>query len=221
VAKISDRRGRVLAQFESPAQSAMSERTALELLDMMRGVINRGTGGEIRSRFAINADVAGKTGTTQFNTDGWFIMAHPALVTGAWVGFNDARVTMRSNYWGQGGHNALTLVGDFYKTLFKSKTLDTRARFPKPAKNEVMASDTWLERGGSGSGTEGAMLVRREGEGVADTGEIAARMAGGGSSGTTVTGPDASRSGEVEDPVAAARLAARNAIEALQSVGGN
>lgn len=231
ISKITDRRGRVLAQFESAPQAAMSENTALELIDMMRGVINRGTGTEIRARFGINADVAGKTGTTQFNTDGWFIMAHPALVTGAWVGFNDARVTMRSNYWGQGGHNALGLVGDFYKSLFKAKVIDARARFPKPQRGELMASEPWLERGGSGGGTEGALLVRRESDGAVVSGDPPLAGAGnsgnpgggnvGGSAGggVTVAGAEAPRT-PAEDAVMAARSAARNAIEALQTASG-
>ena len=88
----------------------MSDETAIELIDMMRGVVRRGTGTEVRNRFNIVADIAGKTGTTQNNTDGWFILMHPNLVAGAWVGFNDTRVTMRSSYWGQGGHNAILLV---------------------------------------------------------------------------------------------------------------
>ncbi|MEO8599322.1 MAG: penicillin-binding protein, partial [bacterium] len=74
--------------------------------------------------------IAGKTGTTQNNTDGWFILMHPDLVAGAWVGFNDARVTMRSNYWGQGGHNAVLLVGDFYRSALNARLIDAKALFP-------------------------------------------------------------------------------------------
>jgi penicillin-binding protein 1A len=96
----------------------------------MRGVINRGTGTAVRSRFGIAGDVAGKTGTTQNNADGWFIMMHPNLVAGAWVGFNDNRVTMRSNYWGQGGHSAILLVGDFFKTALDSGKIAQDAQFP-------------------------------------------------------------------------------------------
>ncbi len=62
-------------------------RAAQTLVNMMRGVIDQGTGTAIRSRYGIQADVAGKTGTTQDNTDGWFILMHPQLVVGAWVGF--------------------------------------------------------------------------------------------------------------------------------------
>lgn len=132
ISKITDREGKVLAEFVAEPQRAMSEDTAVELIDMMRGVVRRGTGTEVRNRFNIAADIAGKTGTTQNNTDGWFILMHPRLVAGAWVGFNDSRVTMRSDYWGQGGHNAILLVGDFFRGTLKSKLIDTKAKFPQP-----------------------------------------------------------------------------------------
>jgi penicillin-binding protein 1A len=131
VTHITDRSGKVVARFNDPApERAMSSQNAADLIDMMRGVINRGTGTAIRYRFGINGDVAGKTGTTQNNTDGWFIMMHPKLVAGAWVGFNDNRVTMRSNYWGQGGHNAILLVGDFFKAAIADGKVDMAALFP-------------------------------------------------------------------------------------------
>ncbi|HJV53381.1 MAG TPA: hypothetical protein VJ652_18085, partial [Noviherbaspirillum sp.] len=94
--------------------------------------VRQGTGTEVRSRFNIVADIAGKTGTTQNNTDGWFILMHPNLVAGAWIGFNDPRVTMRSDYWGQGGHNAILLVGDFFRDTLKTKLIDVKAKFPQP-----------------------------------------------------------------------------------------
>lgn len=132
VTRISDRSGRVLADFGNSAQRVMKEETAVELIDMMRGVVSRGTGTAVRTRFGIVADIAGKTGTTQNNTDGWFILMHPDLVAGAWVGFNDQRVTMRSNYWGQGGHSAILLVGDFFRDALKKKLVTARAQFPQP-----------------------------------------------------------------------------------------
>jgi penicillin-binding protein 1A len=137
VRKITDREGNVVADFGGQApQRALSQAASLTLIDMMRGVINRGTGTAVRSRFGIYGDVAGKTGTTQNNADGWFIMMHPNLVAGAWVGFNDNRVTMRSNYWGQGGHSAILLVGDFFKTTLDAGKVPADAQFPgfqKPA----------------------------------------------------------------------------------------
>jgi penicillin-binding protein 1A len=131
IKRITDRQGNTIAEFgKDTPQRAMTSEAAVTLIDIMRGVINRGTGTAIRYRFGIGGDVAGKTGTTQNNTDGWFIMMHPNLVAGAWVGFNDNRVTMRSNYWGQGGHNAILVVGDFFKAALDSGTVSTAAAFP-------------------------------------------------------------------------------------------
>ncbi|MES2758904.1 MAG: transglycosylase domain-containing protein [Pseudomonadota bacterium] len=131
VTHITDRDGKVVATFgAAPPQRAMKAESAATLIDMMRGVVNRGTGTAVRSRFGIAGDVAGKTGTTQNNADGWFILMHPNLVAGAWVGFNDNRVNMRSSYWGQGGHNAILLVGDFFKGALESGKIDKAALFP-------------------------------------------------------------------------------------------
>ncbi|MDB5793140.1 MAG: penicillin-binding protein [Massilia sp.] len=131
VRRITDRDGNVIASFGGAApERAMSQASSVALIDMLRGVVNRGTGTGVRYRFGIDGDVAGKTGTTQNNADGWFILMHPNLVTGAWVGFNDNRVTMRSSYWGQGGHNALLLVGDFFRSALDSGKIEREATFP-------------------------------------------------------------------------------------------
>lgn len=133
VTKIVDRRGQVLEEFEPSSRRALSERTARAVVDMMRGVVDNGTGSRIRSTFGIRQDVAGKTGTTQNGADGWFILMHPNLVAGSWVGFNDPRVTFRSDYWGQGGNNALFVVGDFFREAIQRGALDEpSAQFPEP-----------------------------------------------------------------------------------------
>ena len=138
VTRITDRSGRVLADFWQPPSQAIPAQHAYTLLDMMRGVVDQGTGSGIRTRFGVRGDIAGKTGTTQNNADGWFLLMHPDLVTGAWVGFNDQRISFRSNYWGQGGHNALLLVGDFMRQATRNDTptgrrlLSTAARFRPP-----------------------------------------------------------------------------------------
>ena len=137
VRRITDRDGKVIADFANVApERALSQATSVTLIDILRGVINRGTGTAVRYRFGVNGDVAGKTGTTQNNADGWFILMHPNLVAGAWVGFNDNRVTMRSNYWGQGGHNAILLVGDFFRTALDDGKIDKDALFPGGRKPE-------------------------------------------------------------------------------------
>ncbi len=132
VSRIVDKNGKVLETFTSDGTRALSGRVAQDLIDMLRGVINQGTGRAIRAQFGIQADVAGKTGTTQNNTDGWFILMHPRLVAGSWVGFNDARVTMRSDHWGQGAHTALPVIGDFYRQTLHARLIDAGARFTPP-----------------------------------------------------------------------------------------
>ena len=131
VRRIEDREGNVIADFGTgQPERAMSRESAVALIDMLRGVVTRGTGNGVRSRFGIRGDLAAKTGTSQNNQDGWFIMMHPNLVAGAWVGFNDNRVTIRSSYWGQGGHNAALVVGDFFRGAFDGGALDAKATLP-------------------------------------------------------------------------------------------
>ena len=132
IASVVDRNGKVLESFQDNVpETVMSTPVAQTLLDVMRGAIDQGTGSGIRSRYGIRADVAGKTGTTQDNTDGWFILMHPQLVAGAWVGFNDNRVTMGSR-WGQGAQSALPIVGEFYRLAIKGKVVDPNIRFVAP-----------------------------------------------------------------------------------------
>ncbi|OAJ54579.1 penicillin-binding protein 1A [Paraburkholderia ginsengiterrae] len=125
VTSIEDRNGNVLAEFPAArSEQALPATAALKLVDVMRDVVDRGTGSDIRTRFGIRADVAGKTGTTQDNTDSWFILIHPQLVAGAWVGFDDARVTLRDDYWGEGAHSALPVVGAFYDAALRARVID-------------------------------------------------------------------------------------------------
>ncbi|MCB0719189.1 MAG: transglycosylase domain-containing protein [Bacteroidetes bacterium] len=134
VTRVEDKYGIVIYESAVAPQEALSERTAVIMVDMLRGVIRDGTGRRLNSQFGLGAyDLAGKTGTTQENGDGWFMSMHPELVTGAWVGFNDRRVTFRSEWWGQGAHNALLIVGDFLKqALMGPDAILTDARFDTP-----------------------------------------------------------------------------------------
>ncbi|MEM6285573.1 MAG: transglycosylase domain-containing protein [Bacteroidota bacterium] len=132
VTHITDRDGNEVARFAPDEQKALDDEVAVDLLDMMRGVVDGGTASEVRSAFGARGDLAGKTGTTQDGADGWFLLMHPDLVAGAWVGFDDPRVTFRSAYWGQGGHNALRVVGDFYRAAQRDGLVDTRKAFPRP-----------------------------------------------------------------------------------------
>ncbi|PQV50732.1 penicillin-binding protein 1A [Paraburkholderia sp. BL21I4N1] len=167
VTRIENRKGDVLAEFApvSPKQELPADADRM-LIDIMRDVVNRGTGSSIRSRFGVRGDVAGKTGTTQGNADGWFILIHPQLVAGAWVGFNDSRVTLRSDYWGQGAHSALPIVGDFFQRAQRSKLVDSRVKFATEQEPGWFAERTgrlrdWFEQLFPSSGKPEAPVVTR------------------------------------------------------------
>ena len=132
VSRVEDREGRILEEFLSAPEAvpAMPRPYALELVNVMRGVVDEGTGAAIRSRYGITADVAGKTGTTQENSDGWFILMHPQLVAGARVGFNDNTVTMGS--WGAGARSALPMVGEVFQQALRNRWIDPRVEFDIP-----------------------------------------------------------------------------------------
>ena len=137
VTRVQNRSGEVLYEHVARPREALQSADAIVVLDMMRDVINQGygTGFRIRSQFGLTAyDFAGKTGTTQRGADGWFLLMHPELVAGAWIGFNDHRMTFRSTFWGQGAHNALFVVGEFLRRIERDPELglDADARFPVP-----------------------------------------------------------------------------------------
>lgn len=134
ITSISDKEGHIVATFPSEPDRVLSEQTSYTMINMLRKAVDQGTGGWLRTRFGIQGDVAGKTGTTQNNADDWFVAMHPDAVVGAWVGFNDQRVTFTSDYWGQGGHNALLLVGDFLQSGSKGPAAYiSSSEFKRPA----------------------------------------------------------------------------------------
>ncbi|WP_291517376.1 transglycosylase domain-containing protein [Acidovorax sp.] len=167
ITQIEDRHGKVLETFARPvAEEVFSPRAAQTLRNTMRGAVDRGTAAAIRSRYGIQADVAGKTGTTQDNTDGWFILMHARVVAGAWAGFNDGRITLRSDAWGQGARSALPMVGDFMQQALRTKVISNTDRFvdefatqaeAPPADAPLSTMRDWL-RGLFGGG-EGAAPV--------------------------------------------------------------
>ena len=151
VTSIADSTGAVVAAYASEPLRVMSQNNAIALTDMLRDVVDRGTGQRIRHQFGIRADVGGKTGTTQNNVDGWFMMIHPHLASGAWVGFDDPRIRFRSDFWGQGAHNALFVVGDVYRQASANGALSQRARFADPPRRRgdlhfADGRSTWFGR---------------------------------------------------------------------------
>jgi penicillin-binding protein 1A len=130
---IADRRGNVLEEFKSEDKPvhAVSKESAQMMVHMLKSVVSEGTGSSLRSRFGVHNDVAGKTGTTQLNVDGWFMAMTPKLVIGTWVGADDPKLHFRSTSLGQGSATALPITGYFLQQVNKDNSLRdiARARF--------------------------------------------------------------------------------------------
>ncbi len=132
ITSITDSQGTVLASFEPESgDRVMSYETTQLVVQMLKRTINEGTGASLRTKYGVSNDLAGKTGTTQSNADGWFMVMSPKLVIGAWVGADDPRIRFRTTALGQGARTALPIVASFYQQANKDKELVgiTTARF--------------------------------------------------------------------------------------------
>lgn len=134
ITTVTDWDGNILYRQTQPdgkEERVLSVETAKLMVQMLKGVINEGTGAALRTRYGITNDIAGKTGTTQNNVDGWFIVISPDLVTGVWVGADDPRLHFRSTAQGQGAATALPIVAKFLQMANDDKQLKPvmRARF--------------------------------------------------------------------------------------------
>lgn len=134
VTRIEDKNGNIIAEFPPKRVEVMREEVAAVMIDMLKYVVNYGTGQRLRrpEYGGITSEVAGKTGTTQENTDGWFMGMTPQLVCGVWVGADDPVVHFRSTALGQGANMALPIYGLFMKRVYADKSLgiDPAAKFP-------------------------------------------------------------------------------------------
>lgn len=123
VTRIEDNAGNVVATFSARKTEVISEESSYKMIEMLRAVINEGTGGRVRRVYGITADMGGKTGTTQNNSDGWFMGFTPSLVTGCWVGGEDRDIHFDNMSDGQGASMALPIWGLYMKKVFADKSL--------------------------------------------------------------------------------------------------
>ena len=123
VTRIEDNMGNVLATFSTVKKEAISDRTAYLMANLMQGVVNGGTGYGLRGRFNLTGEIAGKTGTTNDNADGWFIGYTPQLTAGAWAGFEDMQVHFAATANGGGAGAALPIWGYFMQMVRKDPSL--------------------------------------------------------------------------------------------------
>ncbi len=122
--RIEDKEGNILYEKEGniPSDEVYDDDVAYYIVEMMKGVIERGTGNSLRNVFHLKSELAGKTGTTQDNSDGWFIGYTPNIVAGAWVGNDQPSIHFRSTALGSGGHMALPIFARFMQRLEKDRS---------------------------------------------------------------------------------------------------
>ncbi|MFY0628011.1 MAG: transglycosylase domain-containing protein [Reichenbachiella sp.] len=124
IMSIEDAEGNVLVEFESEEpETALSTETSALITDMLREVIDHGTGGRIRWKYELKNELAGKTGTTQSNADGWFVGYNPKLVIGVWVGADDPRIRFRTTSLGSGSNMALPIFAKIFQEINKDQSL--------------------------------------------------------------------------------------------------
>ncbi|MDM8241238.1 transglycosylase domain-containing protein [Phocaeicola barnesiae] len=123
VTRIEDNEGNVVATFTPKMDEVISESSAYKMVVMLRSVINEGTGNRVRRLYGITADMGGKTGTTNRNSDGWFMGFTPSLVSGCWVGGEERDIHFDTMRDGQGASMALPVWGLYMQKVYADKTL--------------------------------------------------------------------------------------------------
>lgn len=133
VTRIEDSEGNVISTFTPQMEEVISASSTYKMLVMLRAVINGGTGGRVR-RYGITADMGGKTGTTNANSDGWFMGFTPSLVSGVWVGGEDRDIHFDGMTYGQGASLALPIWGKYMKKVYDDRSLgyDQKQTFKLP-----------------------------------------------------------------------------------------
>lgn len=132
VTKIVDAKGNVVAQFRPRVNEVISEASSYKMLELLKGVIEIGTGSRLRSY--IDFECGGKTGTTNSHSDSWFMNVTPQLISGVWVGGEDRDIHFNSMAFGQGSAAALPIVGKYLKKVYSDKNLpyDKNKKFDIP-----------------------------------------------------------------------------------------
>lgn len=134
VSKIEDNEGNVIATFQPRMNEVISEESAYKMLEMLKAVMDGGTGSRMRYKYKVECDMGGKTGTTNRNADAWFMGFTPSLVSGCWVGGEDRDIHFDSTRMGQGANMALPIWAYYMKKVFADHSLgyDPNEKFDIP-----------------------------------------------------------------------------------------
>ncbi|SEG00810.1 penicillin-binding protein 1A [Xylanibacter ruminicola] len=135
VTKIEDSEGNVIAQFQPRMNEVISEESANKMIYMLKNVVDGGTASRLRFKYNLKGDIAGKTGTTNNNSDAWFVGITPTLVNACWVGGDDRDIHFDSMAMGQGASGALPIYALYMQQVYKDAQLgyNENAIFDLPA----------------------------------------------------------------------------------------
>jgi penicillin-binding protein 1A len=174
LSKIEDKNGNILQSFQPESKQVISEADAYTMYKMMQGVVDFGTARGLRGRFGIQSQMGGKTGTTNDNTDGWFIGYTPQLIAGAWVGNDDPFLHLANGWTGGGNDMAMPEFAYFMQKVYADKSLgiDPKAEFEKPA--ELNNNPIYADQNFSNIVREGQGNDFSEDQGNGDAGDYGA-----------------------------------------------
>ncbi len=135
VTRIEDREGSVITHFQPRMSEVISDESASKMIHMLKGVVDGGTGGRLRFKYNIRCEMGGKTGTTNNNSDAWFMGVTPTLVSGVWVGGDDRDIHFDTTQMGQGANMALPIFAYYMQKVFADKNLgyNDKAIFDMPS----------------------------------------------------------------------------------------
>lgn len=151
VSRIEDNKGNILAEFQPRMNEVISENSSYYMVDMLKAVINQGTGYRLRYRYGFDGEIAGKTGTTNSNSDGWFVGFVPRLVNACWVGGEDRDIHFNTTASGQGASTALPIWALYMKKVLADPTLgySSNEKFLIPADLPMKHEEDFLEEANS------------------------------------------------------------------------
>lgn len=169
ITRIEDKNGNVVRSFVPNRTEVMSEQKAYAMINLLKGVTDFGTARRIRSRYGITAEVAGKTGTTNDNSDGWYIGMVPKVVAGAWVGGDEKVIHFRNTQLGGGANMALPIFAKFMLKVYADTSLhiSQNDRFEVPQNMDVELDCSKYETsdsGGAGNSNAPTIIVSASGD---------------------------------------------------------
>ena len=144
VSRIEDTNGTVISEFSPRLNEVISEQSSYKMLDMLEAVVDAGTGIRLRYKYKFDAQIAGKTGTTNSNSDGWFVGCVPRLITACWVGGEERDIHFLTASMGQGAATALPVWAEYMKKVYADTSLgySQEERFDIPLDSLQLPTDT-------------------------------------------------------------------------------